>query len=336
MENQFERLSYTKDWNRAEDFPTYEENEARVRADMQLLHDEVKNFINDKLIPGIEGLAVPGTGDMLTSIYDPSGRRRDLFAYADERAKNEISAALRGYDVTQTEKFEAQAARIAGCETAVATLAGPVELLVAYKKAGTYTVTLPDDANLVYVLVVGAGGGGTPGSSESGGDGGRGGNAAFLGPIVAGNITDKTVVVGAGGAMGSDGGASSVFGLVANGGAAYGGSGVKLSYELLGGSGGYNGSGGRAGSASEAFAPMLGKAFSAGGGGGSDRSGYTGGAGGVSGLGSGGKGGNYGLNGSNGGQCCGGGGGGGGADTSGGKGGDGYVAIWIQRTGVPG
>ena len=89
MADKFERLSFTKDWNNSSDFPTYEENEAQVRADMQSLHDEVKDFINDKLIPSIENMAVPGTGDMLAEIYDPHGRRTDVYAFVEDRIKND-------------------------------------------------------------------------------------------------------------------------------------------------------------------------------------------------------------------------------------------------------
>ena len=86
MADKFEKLSFTKDWNNASDFPTYETNEAQVRADMQLLHDEAKDFINEKLIPSIERLAVPGAGDMRQAVYDPTGKSRDIFEYVDQAA----------------------------------------------------------------------------------------------------------------------------------------------------------------------------------------------------------------------------------------------------------
>lgn len=41
------RFEFTKNWENAEDFPTYEENEAQVRADMQCLYDELKNGLNN-------------------------------------------------------------------------------------------------------------------------------------------------------------------------------------------------------------------------------------------------------------------------------------------------
>ena len=47
-----EKLVFSKDWTKAEDFPTYEPDESQVRADLQLLHNEAKAAINalvDKL-----------------------------------------------------------------------------------------------------------------------------------------------------------------------------------------------------------------------------------------------------------------------------------------------
>ena len=49
----FDKLQFTKNWNNPDDFPTVELSEEKVRADMQLLHDEVKSYLNDKLIPAI-------------------------------------------------------------------------------------------------------------------------------------------------------------------------------------------------------------------------------------------------------------------------------------------
>jgi|GEM_PF-3407905 len=48
----FDRLTFTKDWTRAADFPTYEPDETQVRADLQQLHNEAKAALNalmDKL-----------------------------------------------------------------------------------------------------------------------------------------------------------------------------------------------------------------------------------------------------------------------------------------------
>lgn len=87
MAVEFEKLKFTRDWNNSSDFPTYEENEQKVRADMQALHDETKEFINEKLIPGIENMAVPGTGDMKAEVYDPENKRENVYRYTDDAVK---------------------------------------------------------------------------------------------------------------------------------------------------------------------------------------------------------------------------------------------------------
>lgn len=48
-------MSFTKDWTNPEDFPTYEEDEQQVREDMQLLFDELKQYLNDTLAPFLSG-----------------------------------------------------------------------------------------------------------------------------------------------------------------------------------------------------------------------------------------------------------------------------------------
>lgn len=54
----FTRMKFTKDWTNAEDFPTYEDSETQVRADLQLLFDELRDFLNETLFPALED----GTG----------------------------------------------------------------------------------------------------------------------------------------------------------------------------------------------------------------------------------------------------------------------------------
>jgi len=51
----FQRLIYQKDWKRPEDFPTYEDSEAQVRADLQFHPDAVRDFLNNVLLPALEG-----------------------------------------------------------------------------------------------------------------------------------------------------------------------------------------------------------------------------------------------------------------------------------------
>lgn len=46
----FTKLNYGKDWTRAADFPAYESDEAKVRADLQYHPDAVKDYINNTLL----------------------------------------------------------------------------------------------------------------------------------------------------------------------------------------------------------------------------------------------------------------------------------------------
>ena len=61
-------LSYAKSWENAEDFPTYQPDEAQVRADLQYFPAVLRTYINSVLIGAIE--------DLQTDKYDadnPSG-----------------------------------------------------------------------------------------------------------------------------------------------------------------------------------------------------------------------------------------------------------------------
>ena len=49
------KLNYDKNWTRAEDFSAYEENEEQVRADLQYHPDAIRSFLNDTLLPALEG-----------------------------------------------------------------------------------------------------------------------------------------------------------------------------------------------------------------------------------------------------------------------------------------
>lgn len=49
----FPLLSFTKNWENPDDYPTIETDEQKVRQDLQSLHDEVKDFLNNELIPRV-------------------------------------------------------------------------------------------------------------------------------------------------------------------------------------------------------------------------------------------------------------------------------------------
>lgn len=61
------RLEYEKTWLSSGDFPTYEDSEQQVRADMQYHPDAVRDYLNGTLIPELEGNG--GSGH----IGDPRG-----------------------------------------------------------------------------------------------------------------------------------------------------------------------------------------------------------------------------------------------------------------------
>lgn len=49
-----EQLNFTKDWTKPEDFPTLETDETKVRSDMQLLFNEIRQYLNVVLSPTVE------------------------------------------------------------------------------------------------------------------------------------------------------------------------------------------------------------------------------------------------------------------------------------------
>ena len=50
----FTPLTFTKSWENAEDFPTYEPDETQVRADLQYLYDEIRDAFNG-LVAALNG-----------------------------------------------------------------------------------------------------------------------------------------------------------------------------------------------------------------------------------------------------------------------------------------
>lgn len=240
-------------------------------------------------------------------------------------------------------------------------------LIKEYTSPGSYTHTFDRKYTDVFVVVVGAGGGGGS-SGESGGGGGGGGAVACFHVLDSSTIQNNNIVVGTGGAgavsslgqsvtnNGSAGGSSSAFGITVPGGsggrANLGGMGggyapneIVPGWLMIGGSGGsHNNNGDGDGNAGPIISIVGFKPFGGGGGGGGNPSlndpptpGGNGGDGGAGNGGAGATGQSNAIMGKNG--TRGGGGGGGGAGWTfrsseykpsgiGGKGGDGYVAIY--------
>lgn len=71
-------LAYDKDWTKAEDFPTYEGDEAKVRSDLQYLFNQILTFINEVYSPAVmDEIAQSQTsgvasGSVRTQHFDPS------------------------------------------------------------------------------------------------------------------------------------------------------------------------------------------------------------------------------------------------------------------------
>ncbi len=238
-----------------------------------------------------------------------------------------------------------------------------------YTSPGSYTHTFDRKYTDVFVVVVGAGGGGGS-SGERGGGGGGGGAVACFHVLDSSTIQNNNIVVGTGGAgavsslgpsvtnNGSAGGSSSAFGITVPGGsggiANLGGMGggyapneIVPGWLMIGGSGGgHNNNGDGDGNAGPIISIVGFKPFGGGGGGGGNPSlndpptpGGNGGDGGAGNGGAGATGQSNAIMGKNG--TRGGGGGGGGAGWTfrsseykpsgiGGKGGDGYVAIYAR------
>lgn len=241
------------------------------------------------------------------------------------------------------------------------------KLIKEYTSPGSYTHTFDRKYTDVFVVVVGAGGGGSS-SGERGGGGGGGGAVACFHVLDSSTIQNNNIVVGTGGAgavsslgpsvtnNGSAGGSSSAFGITVPGGsggiANLGGMGggyapneIVPGWLMIGGSGGsHNNNGDGDGNAGPIISIVGFKPFGGGGGGGGNPSlndpptpGGNGGDGGAGNGGAGATGQSNAIMGKNG--TRGGGGGGGGAGWTfrsseykpsgiGGKGGDGYVAIY--------
>ncbi len=49
-----EKFKFTKLWTNPADFPAYESDETQVRADMQCLHDETKDYLNNVLLASVD------------------------------------------------------------------------------------------------------------------------------------------------------------------------------------------------------------------------------------------------------------------------------------------
>lgn len=110
----FPLLSFTKNWENPEDYPTIETDEQKVRQDMQSLHDEVKDFLNNELIPRVvlEDATVDAwTASEETRVSNEQARVASEEARASaEQARVTVEAAR---VTTETARVNAESARAA-------------------------------------------------------------------------------------------------------------------------------------------------------------------------------------------------------------------------------
>lgn len=50
------RLEYERSWHRSGDFPTHEDSEQQVRADLQYHPDAIRDYLNQTVAPAVDGL----------------------------------------------------------------------------------------------------------------------------------------------------------------------------------------------------------------------------------------------------------------------------------------
>ena len=119
-EADFPHLSFTKNWENPEDYPTYEPDETQVRKDMQSLHDEVKDYINGKLIPEIlgsdatEATRTANENQRIANEEERSSAEAQRVSAENARADRETArvSAEEGRSSAETQRADAEAARV--------------------------------------------------------------------------------------------------------------------------------------------------------------------------------------------------------------------------------
>lgn len=108
----FPLLSFTKNWENPEDYPTYEPDEMQVRRDMQSLHDEVKDFLNNELIPRViaEDATVEGWEAQETARADAETARAEAETARAEAEHGRVDAEAARVQ-TEAARVETEAAR---------------------------------------------------------------------------------------------------------------------------------------------------------------------------------------------------------------------------------
>lgn len=93
--NEFE---FSKNWNDAADFPTHEPDERQVRADIQLLYDEIKSYINDQIVVALNNIA--GAVESLTNLTVPDNSITYEKLHRDQGEEAVDTGAIRNGAIT--------------------------------------------------------------------------------------------------------------------------------------------------------------------------------------------------------------------------------------------
>ena len=83
------KLKFTKLWTNHEDFPTVEPREEVVRSDMQLLFNEIRDYLNTTLSGAVSTL-----GDTLAALQGKSGAGRIGFLKTAAIDRENVQAAI--------------------------------------------------------------------------------------------------------------------------------------------------------------------------------------------------------------------------------------------------
>ena len=124
----FPLLSFTKNWENPEDYPTYEPDEMQVRKDMQSLHDEVKDFLNNELIPRViaEDATVEGWEAQETARSEAESARSEAETARADAEQGRVDAEAARVQ-TEAARVETEAARATAESARVTAETGRVE-----------------------------------------------------------------------------------------------------------------------------------------------------------------------------------------------------------------
>lgn len=108
----FTKLNYGRDWTKAEDFPTYQSDEAQVRADLQYHPDAVKDYINNTLLKALEAKKAASAlgamdGEAAATIQNVLNSHAERIAQLAEDIREAASGGVPSVVQSTTVNFEA-------------------------------------------------------------------------------------------------------------------------------------------------------------------------------------------------------------------------------------